>query len=177
MRSPLFPSQRGTGAPYPRSCEGGSKTLWPSSVGAQAEGPAKGPVRRRSFESTFSKTMGVSTISAVSDIDINGADARHLETDIRSVQVAGDIEAHVETPHRAVKHPPHAAAGCRPNAPNSTQPKTSGSSYATTGYPTGYSNPTTTLSPIVAMHGTNSSISLGASWPSAYAIGCIGHEQ
>jgi hypothetical protein len=50
-----------------------------------------------------------------------------------------------------------------PNARNSTSPKTSGSSWETTGSPTAGSNSTTTSSTIAATHGMNSSNNPGAS--------------
>ena len=66
---------------------------------------------------------------------------------------------------------------CRPNARNSTRPRTSGSSCATTGYRTASSNPTTTSSIIAATHGTSSSTNRGASCPSDCAIGRMGFDQ
>ena len=58
-----------------------------------------------------------------------------------------------------------------PSARSSIQSRTCGSSCATTGCRTGFSNPTTTSSTTAASLGTSSSISLGASCLSACASG------
>ena len=66
---------------------------------------------------------------------------------------------------------------CRRSAQSSTRSRTSGSSCATTGSPTAFSNPTTISSTIVVRHGTSSSTSLGASCPLDCANGPTGSDQ
>ena len=82
------------------------------------------------------------------------------------------------TPPPSSPFPPTSRSSpCRPDRPNSTRTKTSGSSCAITGSPTASSSPTTIASITVATLGTNSSINLGRSCPSATANGHIGHDQ
>ncbi len=66
---------------------------------------------------------------------------------------------------------------CRRGRPSSIRSRTSGSSCATTGCPTGFSNHTTTSSPRAARPGTRSSINRGPSCPSAGDNGRIGSNQ
>src|ERR1035441_10605633 len=66
---------------------------------------------------------------------------------------------------------------CRQNPQNSTRLRTSGSTCATTGSPTVFSNPMTISSTIAAKHGTSSSINHGASCPSDCANGRTGSDQ
>ena len=64
-----------------------------------------------------------------------------------------------------------------PRCPNSIRSRTYGSSCATTGCRTASSNPTMTSSNTVALPGTSSSISLGASCPSACDSAPMGSDQ
>ncbi len=66
---------------------------------------------------------------------------------------------------------------CRPNAPNSTRSRMSGSSSATTGSPTASSAPTPTSSNTAALPGTTSSTNRGQSCQSDCAIGHSGSDQ
>ena len=79
---------------------------------------------------------------------------------------------------RPLQHHLVAATAAMPRAqPGRARSRMSGSSCAITGCRTASSNPTTTSSTTAASPGTTSSISRGASCPSACASGHMGHDQ
>src|SRR5262249_51782630 len=79
--------------------------------------------------------------------------------------------------HASSYRPTLPSSRCHPNVPSSTRLRTCGSTCATTGFQTEYSNHTTISSTIAARLGTSSSISLGASCPSDCANGRTSSDQ